>query len=79
MIVVYTQDATYIRSDAEAAKDILFSVYGAALGNEAYIKIKNAREGTIYRKHGGPRVEVVSEETAKKIKEKENSLGTYQN
>lgn len=36
MIVIYTQDATYIKENADAAKDILCSVYGEKLGKEAY-------------------------------------------
>ena len=75
MIVVYTQDATYIKKDADAAKDILLSVYGEKLGTEAYTTTKNAREGTTYRKYGGPRVEVVSKEKAEQIREKEFASG----
>ncbi|MBR6158471.1 MAG: hypothetical protein IKQ27_16075 [Lachnospiraceae bacterium] len=75
MIVVYTQDATYIKKDADAAKDVLLSVYGEKLGAEAYAAVKNGREGTTYRVHGGPRVEIVSKEKAEWIKEKETAIG----
>lgn len=72
MIVIYTQDETYIRNDADTAKRILLSVYGEKLGQEAYDKVKNAREGTVYRAHGGPRVEVVSKDKAQWIRSKED-------
>lgn len=56
MIVIYTQDETYIRPTADAALPILTSVFGPKLGKEAYNTIRNAREGKIYRKYGGPRL-----------------------
>lgn len=75
MIVVYTQDRTYIRNDADAAKDVLVSAYGEKLGTEAYTAVKDARPGASYRKHGGPLVRVVSEEQAAEIREKEAAVG----
>lgn len=75
MIVIYTQDETYIRNDAEAAKSVLITVYGEKLGAEAYATVKGAREGTTYRKHGGPLVQVVSKEKAEEIREKEIAVG----
>lgn len=70
MIVIYTQDKTYIKNNADAALPILISVYGPKLGKEAYNTIRNARVGKVYRKHGGPRVEVVSEERGEWIRER---------
>ena len=52
MIVIYTQDETYIRDDADAAKSILITVYGEKLGAEAYTAVKDAREGTSYLMKG---------------------------
>ena len=75
MIVIYTQDETIIRNDADAAKKDLFSVYGEKLGTEAYAAVKNAREGASYRKNGGPLVRVVSREKAEWIREKETAIG----
>ena len=75
MIVIYTQDETFIRNDADAAKADLFSVYGEKLGAEAYAAVKNAREGASYRKNGGPLVQVVSREKAERIREKETAIG----
>ena len=75
MIVVYTQDGTYIRNDADAAKDVLASVYGEKLGTEAYTAVKDARSGASYRRHGGPLVRVVTEEQAEEIREKEAAAG----
>ena len=45
MIVIYTQDKTYIRNHADTAKNVLLSVCGEKLGTEAYDTVKNAREG----------------------------------
>lgn len=75
MIVIYTQAGTYIRNDADAAKQILTSVYGEKLGEEAYAAVKNGREGTSYRKYGGPLVRVVTKEQADVIREKETAIG----
>ena len=75
MIVIYTQDETFIRKDADAAKGVLTSVYGEKLGAEAYVTMKNAREGASYRKNGGPLVRVVSKEQAEDIRAKETAIG----
>ena len=75
MIVVYTQDRTYIRNDSDAAKSLLISVYGEKLGTEAYAIVNNAREGVSYRKNGGPLVRVVSTAKAMEIREKETDIG----
>ena len=48
MIIIYTQDETYIRDDADSAKDVLITVYGEKLGAEAYAAVKNAqKKGTV--------------------------------
>ncbi len=75
MIVIYTQDETFIREDADAAKGILTSVYGERIGAEAYSAVKDAREGSTYRKNGGPLVQVVSKEQAATIRDKETAIG----
>ena len=79
MIVIYTQDETYIRDDADAAKSVLIEVYGEKLGAEAYAAVKDGREGTAYRKHGGPLVQVVSKEKAEEIREKETTIRMIEN
>lgn len=71
MIVIYTQDKTYIKRDAEDARTVLNEVYGNKLGIEAYNAIKDGRDGTAYRKNGGPLIQVVSREKADQIREKE--------
>ena len=75
MVVIYTQEETFIRKDAETAKDILTKVYGAKLGAEAYATVKDGRIGASYRKNGGPLVQVVDKEKAEWIREKETSIG----
>lgn len=75
MIVIYTQDKTYIRNNAEDAKSVLFSAYGAKLGAEAFDTVRGSRIGTAYQKYGGPLVRVVTKEQAADIYEKEKSIG----
>ena len=71
MIVIYTQDETIIKKDANAAKGDLVRVYGEKLGVEAYKAVKDGRPGSAYRKYGGPLVKVVSKEEAELIRERE--------
>lgn len=75
MIVIYTQDETIIKDDADAAKRDLIRVYGKKLGAEAYAAVKNGRKGTAYRKYGGPLVKVVSKEDADYIQMREEDIG----
>lgn len=75
MIVIYTQEETYIRKDADAAKGVLMSIYGEKLGAEAYSAVKDAREGKSYRKNGGPLIRVVTKEQAAVICKKETAIG----
>ena len=75
MIVIYTQDNTIIRENADAAQGDLISLYGEKLGAEAYAAVRNGRNGAAYRKYGGPLVKVVSEEDAGKIRDKEEKIG----
>ena len=74
MIVIYTQDETFLRKDADDAKSILSLVYGEKLGEEAYVAVKDARAGASYRKHGGPLVRVVTGDQAEQIREKEAAI-----
>ena len=78
MIVIYTQDKTYIRKDANSAKSLLISVYGDKLGEEAYNTMRTAREGASFRKNGGPLLRVVNQQQAAKIRDKETSIGLLQ-
>lgn len=71
MIVIYTQDNTIIREDADSARGDLVRLYGEKLGSEAYEAVKNGRLGAVYRNYGGPLVKVISSKDAAHIKEKE--------
>ena len=75
MIVIYTQDNTIIRDNADAAREDLISLYGEKLGTEAYAAMKNGRMGAAYRKYGGPLVKAISSEDAVRIREKETVIG----
>ena len=74
MIVIYTQDETYIRNDADAARGDLVNLYGEKLGAEAYVAVKNGRNGSAYRKYGGPLVRVVTKEEAEEIRIREQLI-----
>ena len=78
MIVIYTQDNTIIRENADATRGDLISLYGEKLGAEAYAAVRNGRIGAAYRKYGGPLVKVVSKEDVEKIRRKENEIGMMQ-
>ena len=71
MIVIYTQDNTIIRENADAAREDLISLYGEMLGAEAYEAVKKGRIGATYRKYGGPLVKVVDKTKAEYIRQKE--------
>ncbi len=75
MVVIYDQNKTYIKQDAIDAKTILVSIYGEKLGLEAYTAVKNGRNGTSYRKNGGPLIRVVSEQEGIEIQRKEAAIG----
>ena len=75
MIVIYTQDNTIIRENADAARGDLISLYGEKLGAEAYAAVRNGRSGATYRKYGGPLVKVVSGEDAEQIRLNEICIG----
>lgn len=75
MIVIYTQDNTIIKNDADAARGDLINLYGEKLGMEAYVALKNGRIGASYRKYGGPLVKVLCREDAEKISIKETAIG----
>lgn len=75
MIVIYTQDKTFIHKDADSAKEDMVSLYGEKLGQEAYWTVKDRPAGASYRKYGGPLITVVSREKAGWIKSKEAGIG----
>ena len=75
MILIYTQDETIIKDNADVAKNDLIRIYGEKLGTEAYAAVKNNRPGACYRKYGGPLVKVVDENMAECIRKKETAVG----
>lgn len=56
MVVIYTQDETIIRDNADAAKADLISLYGDKIGCEAYNAVNKAPNGASFRRNGGPLV-----------------------
>lgn len=75
MLVIYTQDATYIKSDVIDAYETMVEVYGEKLANEAYDKLKDAPVGFSFRKNGGPLIKLVSKQDAVVIRQKEQEIG----
>lgn len=71
MVIVYTQDGTYVRPLYDS-KALLIEVYGNKLGEEAFIA---ASSGKDYRKNGGPLVKPVSKADAELIISKERAAG----
>ncbi len=76
MIVIYSQDKTIIRKNAEDAKGKLLELYGEKLGMEAYKAVNRAPVGASYRKYGGPLVQVVTKEKAEWIRDKEKQVSS---
>ena len=77
MLIIYTQDGTIIRKDADAAKGDMITLYGKKIGLEAYTAMKSGREGASFRRYGGPLIKKVSPKEAETIKEKERCIGMY--
>ena len=75
MVVIYTQDETIIRDNADAAKADLISLYGDKIGCEAYNAVNKAPNGASFRRNGGPLVQVVDKEKAEWIRAKETAIG----
>ena len=75
MIIIYDQDKTYIYSSLSDAKEMIIALYGVKLGPEACAKLVKGRPGTVYRRYGGPRIEIVSDADAERIRSKEAAAG----
>lgn len=75
MIVIYTQEGTYIVQEGDEAKNQLRSIYGDKVGGEAYRVLDRAPEGSAYRKNGGPLAQVVNKKKAEEIREREIAIG----
>lgn len=72
MIVIYTQDNTIIRDEADTAREDLINLHGEKLRKEVYAAVKNGRAGMTYWKNGGSLVKAVSKEDAEIIRVKED-------
>ena len=75
MIIIYDQDKTYIYSSLSDAKEMIIALYGVKLGPEACAKLVKSRPGTVYRRYGGPRVEIISDADAERIRARETVAG----
>lgn len=70
-VVIYDLDGVSVYSDLATAAWKVKELYGQKLGTEACARIAKGRVGTIYRRHGGPRVELVSDADAERIRRRE--------
>ena len=75
MIIIYDQDKTYIYSSLSDAKEMIIALYGVKLGPEACAKLVKGRPGTVYRRYGGPRIEIASDADAERIRVREAAAG----
>lgn len=75
MIIIYDQDKTYFYNSLGDAEETIIALYGAKLGREACTALRNGRTGTVYRRYGGPRVEIVSDADAERIRAREAAAG----
>lgn len=75
MVVIYSQDKTYIRTSIRDAENEIVTLYGETIGSEAINALKNARDGFSWRKNGGPLIQVVNTDKAKWIAKKEAEIG----
>ena len=75
MIIIYDQDKTYIYNNLSDAKEMIIALYGVKFGREACTAMRNGRPGTVYRRYGGPRIEIVSDADAERIRVREAAAG----
>ena len=75
IIVIYGQDGTYLFNSLEEGKETIISLYGAKLGGEACTALSRGRTGTVFRRYGGPRIEIVSDADAERIRAREAAAG----
>lgn len=74
-VVIYDIDGTFLYPSLDAAAEKIKELYGQKLGTEACARLYHSRPGTVYRRHGGPRVEIVSEADAERIRDREAAAG----
>ena len=74
-VVIYDIDGVSIYLDLAAAAEKIKELYGSKLGAEACARLSHGRPGTIYRRYGGPRIEIVSDADAERIRSKETAAG----
>ena len=75
MIVIYEQDGTYLFNSLEEGRKTIISLYGEKLGKEASTALAGGRTGTVFRRYGGPRIEIVSDADAERIRTRETAAG----
>lgn len=75
MVVIYTQDETFIRNTLKDAEDILLDVYGSKFTQEILKTMDDRKVGASFRAKGGLLVRIVSSEDAQAIRKKEIEIG----
>lgn len=74
-VVIYDIDGVSIYLDLAAAAEKIKELYGSKLGAEACARLSHGRPGMVYRRHGGPRIEIVTDSDAERIRGREVAAG----
>ena len=74
-VVIYDIDGVSIYLDLAAAAEKIKELYGSKLGAEACARLSHGRPGMVYRRHGGPRIEIVTDSDAEWIRGREAAVG----
>lgn len=74
-VVIYDIDGVSIYLDLAAAAEKIKELYGSKLGAEACARLSHGRPGMVYRRHGGPRIEIVTDSDAERIRAREAAAG----
>ena len=74
-VVIYDIDGVSIYLDLAAAAEKIKELYGSKLGAEACARLSHGRPGMVYRRHGGPRIEIVTDSDAARIRGREAAVG----
>lgn len=74
-VVIYDIDGVSIYLDLATAAEKIKELYGSKLGAEACARLSHGRPGMVYRRHGGPRIEIVTDSDAERIRGREAAAG----
>lgn len=73
-VVIYDLDGVSIYAGLTPAIPKIKELYGEKLAAEVCTRLSRGRLGMVYRRYGGPRIELVSDTDAERIRAKEQGL-----